>query len=228
MQYDPPGARGERIPTTPSQRPGMVALADHLMATWGGSNLGIFSDRSIRGGSSTSLHAVSRAFDWGYTDRAAALRGADWLIENHEALGCQAIHDYADHHDGLGRTWGHGRGWHYGHIGSLGGHWLHVELVVETAADPNILDRIHQPEGESVYLQIARYRGNNYIVYSGGYKTWLPGSDALNAARFLAGHAGKDTSIHHYSEAQHGVWRAMGSILGARPSGTNNFGDPKD
>jgi hypothetical protein len=68
--------------------------------------------------------------------RAKAVEVAEWLATNANALGIEAIHDYA-----YGR---YGRGWRCdrqkwkrytktSNAGSIGGHWLHVELNPQMA-----------------------------------------------------------------------------------------------
>lgn len=147
--YDEVGAHGERVPTNLTKRPGMRQFADHILTEHGGQSLGIYGNRNIRGGNSKSVHAVARAFDWSYPNRPEAEKVMNALTANDGSLaavfGVQAIHDYAvthPQHRDLGHTWGHGRGWHYGHIGSAGGRWLHIELDISAAEDPELMDRL--------------------------------------------------------------------------------------
>src|SRR5215216_5822882 len=106
-EYDPPGTHGEHIPTTPPG-PGMNSLMHYLLNTYPGStSLGCYNNRSIRAGTSPSVHAVSRAFDWHYCVRDEAVdfmnrftNGSPCLADT---IGIQAIHDYHDRNpQGLG------------------------------------------------------------------------------------------------------------------------------
>lgn len=109
--------------------PNLKALLTYLLANFGGQNLGIYVVRPITGGTSPSSHSFGAALDWGYgTERLAALRAIDFMIEYHELLGVQMIVDEA-----YARTWkcsrpefGGGPGWKSGVIKG-GGSWLHIE-----------------------------------------------------------------------------------------------------
>lgn len=165
MVYDAPGTHGEHVPTS-KPGPGMNGLMHYLLATYSGStSLGCYNDRSVRGGTSTSVHAVSRAFDWHYSDRSQATAVMDRFTSGSPALaeqiGIQAIHDYhVRDQNGLGHTWGHGRGWHYGKIGP-GDLWLHVELTVAAAASPDLMKPLgysapsHEPTHDAPPAPIA-------------------------------------------------------------------------
>jgi hypothetical protein len=111
--------------------PALVAIRTYLLARWGGSNLGIYGVRPVRGGTSMSSHAFGAALDWSWRGlpRAVALEVIDWLIANSAELGVQAIHDYqgsriwhadrqawksqAKNREGMGQSWG---------------DWLHIEV----------------------------------------------------------------------------------------------------
>ena len=99
------------------------------------------------------MHAVARAFDWHYANRGQAEEVLDTITGPNgigHVLGVQAVHDYyvrlnnGSHwgsHSAPGHTWGHGQGWHYGHIGP-GYDWLHIELTREASVDPNLMARV--------------------------------------------------------------------------------------
>lgn len=152
-RYDHPGDRGEAVPTSPSHYPGMVALHNHLKSLPGMSSLGLYNNRSVRGGTSSSLHAVSRACDIGYDSRAHANAAISWLVANASALHLQAILDEGNTHPDHGtvaRSWGFGQGWHWSHIGSTHGPWLHVELNIDGARDANLLAGLgHSPSSDA-------------------------------------------------------------------------------
>jgi hypothetical protein len=187
MPYDPPGAHGESIPTS-KPGPGMNALMHYLLGTNPGStSLGCYDDRSVRGGTSTSLHAVSRAFDWHYSDRKQAedfmnrfTNGSACLAET---IGIQAIHDYhvregnGQHwgsHPAKGRSWGHGADWHFGSIGP-GDLWLHVELTVAAAASADLMKPIgysaptHEPTHSPPPADIAGMHADHMAGGSTGH-----------------------------------------------------------
>jgi hypothetical protein len=145
--YDAPGAHGEKVPSS-APGPGMKAFMQHLLREYPGStSLGCFANRSVRGGKTTSLHAVARAFDWKYATRQQAEAVMEMLTgEDGRAatlLGVQAIHDYhVRDRQRRARAWGHGRGWHFASVGP-GDLWLHLELTVEASRDDNLLHRIN-------------------------------------------------------------------------------------
>jgi hypothetical protein len=187
MPYDPPGAHGERIPTsTPGL--GMNALMHYFLGTYPGStSLGCYDNRAVRGGTATSLHAVARAFDWHYSERKQAedfmnrfTSGSACLAEK---IGIQAIHDYhvrqgnGEHwgsHPAMGHTWGHGAGWHFGSIGP-GDLWLHVELTVAAAASADLMKSIgysaptHEPTHSPPPAKIAGMHDDHMAGGSAGH-----------------------------------------------------------
>ena len=177
--YDAPGAHGEHIPTSPPG-PGMNSLMHYLLSTYPGStSLGCYNDRSIRKGSSPSVHAVSRAFDWQYGARAQAVDFMDRFTDGTpgpaNTVGIQAVHDYhVRNPQGLGHTWGHGRGWHYGNIGP-GNLWLHVELTVEAAATADLMKRMgysgptHEPAHSAPADDLARAHTDHSAGHPSGH-----------------------------------------------------------
>src|SRR3954469_20592385 len=94
LTYAPAGEHQADGPT-----PGILNWKRYVLDHFpGGLDLGTFMVRNIRGGSSLSVHAVGRAWDWRFENpgpgRATADTVIDFTIANHEALGIQAIHDY--------------------------------------------------------------------------------------------------------------------------------------
>lgn len=150
-RYESPGAHGEPVPHGPGA--GMLSLINHLLDEFpGSSSLGCYSNRNVRNGHSTSLHAVSRAFDWKY----ANLNDRDevWKAITAEGighvLGIQACHDYNTRegggskwgsHTAKARTWGHNQGIHFAHVGP-GDTWLHIELCRDASVDPRLMERV--------------------------------------------------------------------------------------
>jgi len=125
--------------TVPAAGPtaGIEQWKSYVLGRWrGGVDLGTFTVRNVRGGSSLSVHAVGRAWDWRYASpgpgRAAADEAMTFAIDNHERLGIQAIHDYV-----ACRIWrcsrpGAGPGWRQQRPGNGMGAswavWLHFEV----------------------------------------------------------------------------------------------------
>jgi hypothetical protein len=67
---------------------------DELGKRFGGSWLGGYGVRPVRGGKAWSSHSFGASFDRRWEDdtvRAAVMR---WLVEHHVALGVQQVHDY--------------------------------------------------------------------------------------------------------------------------------------
>lgn len=85
---------------TSGPQPGAINLRDWILANYPNlGNLGIYNNRSVRGGASLSTHAEGRAIDIGTpsetapteTARATGSVLADLLIRHHAALGVQQI-----------------------------------------------------------------------------------------------------------------------------------------
>jgi len=74
--------------------PNLMALKDYVMKRWGGTNLGLFGIRPIRGGDSMSSHSFGAAWDWRYENRREGQAAIRWLVKHSDELGIQAIHDY--------------------------------------------------------------------------------------------------------------------------------------
>lgn len=116
---------------TPGAR-GAMAWFTGAYREEGGKNLGIYNCRAVRGGSSTSIHGVGRADDFG-----VPRTGQEWswhlaeLLRLHSAeLGIQ----YIIHRRRQWSTSRCGAGWTY--YGGIADHFdhLHVELTPEAAA----------------------------------------------------------------------------------------------
>jgi hypothetical protein len=112
MSYTPWTSLQPAAPHTTCS-PNLLALRDHLLATYGGQFLGCYNPRPIRGGTAWSSHAFGAAIDWGYGGRhkgpgrqVMLEQVLPWLIANAQLLGVQQIHDY-----GGNRYWQNYRGW---------------------------------------------------------------------------------------------------------------------
>ncbi len=74
--------------------PNLLAIKDYVMKRWGGTNLGLYGERTIRDGVAMSSHSYGAAWDWRYGTRKEAQAAIRFLVKNSEELGIQAIHDY--------------------------------------------------------------------------------------------------------------------------------------
>jgi hypothetical protein len=67
----------------------------------------------------------------------------------------------------------------------------------------------------------------HYLLHSGGYKTWLPSSAAVDAALALARLEGRTLQVQHFSKDARGMFEAFGPILGPGPGDCDAYGWPK-
>lgn len=132
---------GAAPPPSAGPTAGILRWKSFVMGRWpGGSDLGTWVVRPIRGGGSLSVHAVGRAWDWRYAGPGPGRRVAEeamaFAIEHHELLGIQAIHDYV-----AGRIWrssrpGQGPAWKAqppsNEMGQSWATWLHWEVHPES------------------------------------------------------------------------------------------------
>lgn len=120
-------------------------------ALWNNGSWGVRSKRGKAG--NPSVHGTARAFDisWrkmarkGSGDYADAVRVADLLVANADALGIEAVFDY--YPAPFGRGWKCDRdSWQVydsqAFHGAPGGDWLHVEVSNAVADDPAHFDRV--------------------------------------------------------------------------------------
>lgn len=95
------GPNGEVVSDKPvscsgGAQPGTKIMADFIMQKFGTRNLGIYNCRSVRGGTSLSLHGEGRAFDAGLlvSNPAEKQRGDElflWAIQNAVNFGFQEV-----------------------------------------------------------------------------------------------------------------------------------------
>jgi hypothetical protein len=108
-------------------------------------SLGIYANRSVRGGSSLSVHATGRACDLGGSDDKI-IRAINFLVDFADELGVEAIHDYGNRvmPGKYGAAWRCNRdGWKVytaPTIGSPGARWVHYEISPTMADDPDAVD----------------------------------------------------------------------------------------
>ena len=136
--------------------PGAKALMAWTIEHFGATSLGIYNNRSVRGGTALSLHAEGRAGDSGYpytvggTPEGWVL--ANWLVENHEALGVQAViysrRQWSSPRASQGWRYYSGQSAHYEHV-----HW---ELTRQAAAELTT-EIIEQSTGDDDEMALAKF-----------------------------------------------------------------------
>lgn len=110
--------------------PNLVELCDWLIKRWGGTKIGLFNKRPVRGGDLPSSHTFGAALDWRYTIRKNADEAMKMMVRHHGKLGIQVIIDYVGC-----RQWIVGSGWKPLKPNSVKGFgepwakWLHVETT---------------------------------------------------------------------------------------------------
>ncbi len=186
---------------------GAKSLLAHGIEHFDAYSLGIYNNRSVRGGVALSLHAEGRAIDFGYPYRVG---GADagwslarWLLTHHRALGVQQL-IYARK---IWRNTRDAEGWRY-YSGTAAHHeHVHVELTRDAAVELSptmILERtgatdmgtLNIPEAAIESLLITKVK-QTYELFPqrdpgiGGWR-WYAGL-AVQAFR-----AGKDPSVVLY------------------------------
>ncbi len=109
--------------------PNILAIKDHLIKRYGGSNVGIVAKREVRGGGSLSTHYFGAALDWRYGTRASAMLAIKDMIAHSKEWGIQMIVDYV-----AGTVWTPAKGWRkqepnkHG-MGQAWAKWLHIETT---------------------------------------------------------------------------------------------------
>jgi hypothetical protein len=115
--------------------PNLLGLTDWLIKRWGGTKIGLYQRRPVRGGSVPSSHTFGAAVDWRYRLRKDAEEVMKVLVRHHDKLGVQVIIDYVGC-----RQWIVGSGWKplkpskVKGFGEPWAKWLHIET---TKADWN-------------------------------------------------------------------------------------------
>lgn len=136
-----------------SALPGTRKLQDWLLFLFPGSrDLGIYANRTVRGGQARSVHSTGRAADIG-GDRPTVQKLIDWLYTNRQELQVEAIHDYVGAWiptKGFGAGYRCDRdrggllsGWKVYETPTIGsgGLWTHYELSPTMANSPDAVDR---------------------------------------------------------------------------------------
>ncbi|QQS26291.1 MAG: peptidoglycan-binding protein [Actinomycetota bacterium] len=120
-----------------------------MQKRWGGTVLGGYFVRPVRGGTRWSAHAFGAAIDHGLATRhgGPGINTVEkiilpWLVDSSAELGIQVVHHYAKWsqgpHQGANR-WKAGKGWYVSSIGS--GDWLHIETHPDRWADATPVDQ---------------------------------------------------------------------------------------
>jgi len=149
--------------------PNLIQIRKYLEDRWGLWNLGCYGRRPIRGGTAWSSHAFGAAHDYSYRRDGnhpnAPSRDTveneviPWLIEHHEVLGIQRIHDYW-----AKRYWEVGRGWIGRPPGAVNDH-LHLEVTPDTwgYASPiseRIVEGLPAQTTQPAFVDGPRYPGH--------------------------------------------------------------------
>lgn len=112
-----------------SASPNMLAAKEWLIKLFGGSSVGIYNRRPVRGGDRPSSHSFGAALDWRYTNRREAQRAMKEMVAKSKEFGVQMIVDY------VGCTvWTPARGWKKAEpnkhgMGQDWAKWLHIETT---------------------------------------------------------------------------------------------------
>lgn len=143
---------GNRDLTT-GARPGTKRFVDWIRFLFPGStNLGIYANRTIRGGQARSVHATGRACDIG-ADRAQLAKIIEAIYLHKDELHIEELHDYIGAWiptEGFGAAYRCDRdtggilsGWRIYTKNTIGrgGSWTHVELAPDMANDPTLVDK---------------------------------------------------------------------------------------
>jgi len=154
VRFDP----AARAATGP--QPGLLRLRDYVLGRWGGQDLGIFANRAVRGGTSLSLHAEGRAFDWRAPSRAQLDELYAFLIAHADPLNVQAFHDYE-----RSLRWQTGKGWYLARIGAgAGGPTTHIERNWDGARDQRLVEQIIRASHQEV-RSMAKYTARAAIPF---------------------------------------------------------------
>lgn len=132
LRYDPRSG-----PCTQREAIGLQQLARYVLSRWGGTNLGIYSCRSVRGGTSPSMHGEGRAWDWRAPSRTTLNQAIAFVIAYADKLSIQSVTDYE-----MNRRWQVGHGWQlFTGPGASGPTW-HVERNRDGASDARSVQTI--------------------------------------------------------------------------------------
>ena len=147
-------ARGIQYPTTAPA--GMRALRTYVLKRWGGADLGILAlpPRTIRAGSTASMHNWGMAWDWRWANPGPGRQAADevieWAIAESSRLGIQAVHDYVN-----ARYWKNHAGWRTASsspstgFGQPWSQWLHIERTWDAANNPDAIGGAPAPAAKT-------------------------------------------------------------------------------
>lgn len=167
IQHD--GANPMSSPPAGGPQPGLVALKDYLIATYGGTNLGIYVDRVKRGGTTASLHRDGRALDWRHENIAIREAACAFMIVNADLLQIQAIHFYELSKIWTPYGWRHATGESFGETYAK---WLHIERSLIGSADTRPINEILQTttpheDDEEPEMEYWKTSTNLYLVGAG-------------------------------------------------------------
>lgn len=116
--------------------PNLVEICEWLLKRWGGTKIGIFNKRPVRGGTAPSSHSFGAALDWRYRLRKDAEEAMKMIVRSHSKLGVQVIIDYYGC-----RQWMPKSGWKpltpnkVKGFGEPWAKWIHIETTKEAWGD---------------------------------------------------------------------------------------------
>lgn len=175
------------------KRAGTEKFIDLLEERFGLWNNGSWMVRNKRGKTSASVHGTGRAFDLSW--RGGKYRGSgkyedacaliDFVVDNADALGVEAVFDYYP------KPWG--RGWKCDRNrwnvytarafkGAPGGDWVHIEISNEYADNPEHYEKFFaKSEGKKPAAKAPAKTESNAPKYPG--RSLRKGSKGLNVER---------------------------------------------
>lgn len=157
--------------------PNLRAILRYLTAHYGGTDLGCFGVRSVRGGTSPSSHSWGAAQDYQPPGGSAQALStiAPFLIAHSAELGINTIHDYVNQ-----KMWKPGQGWVSANIGTPGGQWLHIETTPGAYFDGRSVDErlVTDAPGPDGCTQLQR---SNAAAYGCGCRDGVPFGGACAA-----------------------------------------------
>jgi hypothetical protein len=158
VAYDSPKLLQQRGIAYPATTPvGMSVLRSYVLGRWGGADLGILAKppRPMRASVMPSLHNWGMAWDWRWAGPGPGRGTADvviqFCIDNSDALGIQAVHDYQ-----ACKYWKSYGGWKPAKpsastgMGQPWGQWLHIERTWSEANRGTSIDSLLTASGKAI------------------------------------------------------------------------------
>lgn len=198
-------SRGIAYPTAAPV--GMRILRQYVIGRWSGSDLGILAlpPRTIRAGTSASMHNWGMAWDWRWADPGPGRKAADevieWAIAQSARLGIQAVHDYVN-----ARYWKNYAGWRTATSSASTGfgqpwsQWLHIERTWDAANSSDPIDAAQKaapvatpaPAAAAPGAAPAKFQG---VLPTGPLKQGDSGADVARMQDFLRARGFADFTV---------------------------------